>query len=165
MSERERWIVYPLLFLALGASLRDKLVDRTTAKSIVCEELTVVGKDSLGQQPFPFLAKIGRVESASGSPAYGFLVLNGQMEVNGEVNAQQYAFKGVPFLPAIHSVFPISPSDLFRSLQQSIQTPPQTGRPSNETPEGPDVDQSTPPQAPAANSDESNSAATSLDSR
>jgi hypothetical protein len=30
MTERERWIVYPLLFLALGAALRDKLVDRTT---------------------------------------------------------------------------------------------------------------------------------------
>ena len=25
MSERERWIVYPLLFFALGAALRDKL--------------------------------------------------------------------------------------------------------------------------------------------
>ena len=25
MTERERWIVYPLLFLALGAALRDKL--------------------------------------------------------------------------------------------------------------------------------------------
>ena len=45
MTERERWIVYPLLFLALGAALRDKLVDRTTTKSIVCQELTIVDEE------------------------------------------------------------------------------------------------------------------------
>ncbi len=42
MSERERWIVYPLLFLALGAALRDKLLQRTWAKSLVCEQLVMV---------------------------------------------------------------------------------------------------------------------------
>ena len=28
MSERERWIVYPLLLFALGAAIRDKLMQR-----------------------------------------------------------------------------------------------------------------------------------------
>ncbi len=42
MSDRERWIVYPLLFLALGAALRDKLAKQTRAKQIVCEQLYVV---------------------------------------------------------------------------------------------------------------------------
>ena len=51
MSERERWVVYPLLFLALGAALRDKLVDRTTTKSIVCQELTIVDEEPDGQNP------------------------------------------------------------------------------------------------------------------
>jgi len=45
MSERERWIVYPLLFFALGAALRDKFTqqvrtDRLDAGQIACEELT-----------------------------------------------------------------------------------------------------------------------------
>lgn len=39
MSERERWIVYPLLFLALGASLRDKLIKQTLSDKVICEEL------------------------------------------------------------------------------------------------------------------------------
>lgn len=39
MSERERWIVYPLLFLALGAALRDKLIKQTTSDKVICEEL------------------------------------------------------------------------------------------------------------------------------
>ena len=52
MSERERWIVYPLLFFALGAAIRDKLFHQVTtvdlgaesirAHDIVCESLTIV---------------------------------------------------------------------------------------------------------------------------
>ncbi|MCA9239173.1 MAG: hypothetical protein KDA37_03185 [Planctomycetales bacterium] len=50
MSERERWIVYPLLFLALGAALRDKLIKRTTSDVVVadtvqCKELQVVNQN------------------------------------------------------------------------------------------------------------------------
>ena len=33
MTERERWIVYPLLFLALGAALRDKLSEHTKTQA------------------------------------------------------------------------------------------------------------------------------------
>ncbi len=52
MNERERWIVYPLLFFALGASLRDKFLQhvatkelecqRIVAKEIVCEDISVI---------------------------------------------------------------------------------------------------------------------------
>ncbi|MGL4513903.1 MAG: hypothetical protein ACRCT8_12500 [Lacipirellulaceae bacterium] len=47
MTERERWIVYPLLFLALGAALRDKMAKQTRAQQLVCEQLLVV--DSKGR--------------------------------------------------------------------------------------------------------------------
>jgi hypothetical protein len=44
MTERERWIVYPLLFFALGAALRDKFThtvqtDELRAGRILCDEL------------------------------------------------------------------------------------------------------------------------------
>ncbi|TWT85878.1 hypothetical protein Pla123a_06850 [Posidoniimonas polymericola] len=39
MSERERWIVYPLLFLALGAALRDKLIKQTSSERVIAEQL------------------------------------------------------------------------------------------------------------------------------
>ena len=42
MSERERWIIYPLLFFALGAGIRDKILQRVEVKEIVCESLKVV---------------------------------------------------------------------------------------------------------------------------
>lgn len=47
MSERERWIVYPLLFFALGAALRDKFThevrtDQLLAGKIACEELLIL---------------------------------------------------------------------------------------------------------------------------
>jgi hypothetical protein len=64
MNERERWIVYPLLFFALGASLRDKFLQRVTtdelyAKHVICDELSV-------RDP----AKDGRIVArlTSGSP-------------------------------------------------------------------------------------------------
>ncbi|MCE9548521.1 MAG: hypothetical protein K8T25_23850 [Planctomycetia bacterium] len=43
MIERERWIVYPLLFLALGMSLKDKFVapEDLDASHIVCQDLKV----------------------------------------------------------------------------------------------------------------------------
>jgi hypothetical protein len=46
MTERERWTVYPLLFLALGVALKDKMVrsvntDEVHAKKVVCSELVV----------------------------------------------------------------------------------------------------------------------------
>ncbi|MEM8945540.1 MAG: hypothetical protein AAGD11_10170 [Planctomycetota bacterium] len=50
MSERERWIVYPLLFFALGAAIRDKILHRVDAKEIYCESLKIIDQqDPLGQ--------------------------------------------------------------------------------------------------------------------
>ncbi|CAN0338577.1 unnamed protein product, partial [Ectocarpus sp. 4 AP-2014] len=45
LNDRERWIVYPLLFLALGAALRDKIAKQTRAKQIVCETLYLVDSE------------------------------------------------------------------------------------------------------------------------
>jgi hypothetical protein len=39
MSTRERWIVYPLLFLALGAALRDKLIGKLEIGQVICDRL------------------------------------------------------------------------------------------------------------------------------
>ncbi len=50
MSERERWIVYPLLFFALGAAVRDKILHRVDAKEIYCESLKIIDQhDPFGQ--------------------------------------------------------------------------------------------------------------------
>jgi hypothetical protein len=92
MSERERWVVYPLLFLALGAALRDKLFDRTTTRSIVCQELTVVDEQPIGNQPVRVLARIGRTQSADAGGPQGQLLVNGELEVVDEaVIGQQVA--------------------------------------------------------------------------
>jgi hypothetical protein len=93
MTERERWVVYPLLFLALGASLRDKLFDRTTSKSIVCEELMVVDADTGGTEPIRVLAKIGRAELTPNAPPTGRLVVNGDVVI---VDADDLAADGQP---------------------------------------------------------------------
>jgi len=55
MSERERWIVYPLLFFALGTALRDKLLQRIESKEIYCESLKIVDPED----PTRLLAELG----------------------------------------------------------------------------------------------------------
>jgi hypothetical protein len=119
MSERERWIVYPLLFLALGAALRDKLFDMTTSKRIICQELMVVDEDPVGlRSPRP-LARIGRIEGAgNGSAPVGFLYVDGQVEVNGPIVARQIAMRGVPYAPGIWSIIP---PELWQAIQQSTE--------------------------------------------
>ncbi|HVT27515.1 MAG TPA: hypothetical protein VHE81_05795 [Lacipirellulaceae bacterium] len=103
MTERERWVVYPLLFLALGVSLRDKLVDRTITKSIRCEELVVEGEPT-NDGPGRVLAKIGRTEATPTHPAIGYVYVNGEVKVDGLVNAKQYAIDGNLFTPIIQFV-------------------------------------------------------------
>ena len=158
MTERERWVVYPLLFLALGAALRDKLIDRTTTKSIVCEELTVVDQEPRAGEPSRILARIGREPGASGSgylwvngnidvidgdatgqvgrtlvklgrartsptaDAFGFLTVNGQVAVEGQVvvagliNANNFAYRNALFMPLPGATIP--------NLMQSMPAAP-----------------------------------------
>ena len=39
MSERERWVVYPLLFLTLGIAMRDKMLKRVETDNVVAEQV------------------------------------------------------------------------------------------------------------------------------
>jgi hypothetical protein len=64
MSERERWIVYPLLMFALGAAIRDKLMDRVEAKEIRCESLEIVDQ----QDPTRMLARLGIRRASNTDP-------------------------------------------------------------------------------------------------
>ena len=82
MSERERWVVYPLLFLALGVALRDKMLKRVdtdsmiagrgvaspvlNANRVICRELIVQSRD--GQRTMAKIAehkytRSGRLET------------------------------------------------------------------------------------------------------
>jgi hypothetical protein len=174
MSDRERWIVYPLLFLALGASLRDKLVDRTTTKSIACQELLIVDEQPLGREPV-LLARLGGAPREKAEDPYnGQLVLNGQIEVidrdlnqyhaanrlvtigrapfgpkgvvghvgvngqvvvNGAINATLYAYQGQPIFPVLRGVFPgASPPAKLRAMPNALSPQPPAAAPESPSP-------------------------------
>jgi hypothetical protein len=78
MSERERWIVYPLLFFALGAALRDKFTqhvhtEELHAAKIACEELVVLDSDD----PHRSVAKLlsAPSQNSAAGARYGVLAL------------------------------------------------------------------------------------------
>ncbi|MEX2093408.1 MAG: hypothetical protein WD971_12060 [Pirellulales bacterium] len=132
MTERERWIVYPLLFLALGAALRDKLSEHTKTKTIECQELIVYGDEGADQQPVP-LVQIGAVKRTSAdSPHVGQILVNGLIQAQGvradaiqadsiqttNINADKYYFRRVPFAPQpVRAVPGMSTGDWLRAQQ------------------------------------------------
>jgi len=154
MSDRERWIVYPLLFLAMGASLRDKLFGRTTSKSIVCQELIVVDDDRGGRQPLRVLARIGGTErSAENSVREGQMFIDGQLLVEqvrvGTIVADNYSYRGIQFAPTLRAIFPgLTPADVMRALQNSAGA--LQGRSSSGPPAQPPDDQRGDRYAPPA---------------
>jgi hypothetical protein len=130
MTERERWIVYPLLFLALGAALRDKLSEHTKTKSIECQELIVYGEENEGRPSVP-LVQIGAAKRASAdSPHMGQIFVNGLIQAQGvqaegiqagNVNADNYYFRRVPFAPLLRAIPGVSPADWLRAQQQAAE--------------------------------------------
>lgn len=75
MSDRERWIVYPLLFLALAVSLRDKLTQTVRAERVECRALIL---NDARQRPRLMLAPAAAAESPSENPPEGLLLLDAQ---------------------------------------------------------------------------------------
>jgi hypothetical protein len=69
MTDRERWTVYPLLFLVLGITVKDKLARPARFDSIRCGSLVV--EDHAGKD---------RVLIGS-NPAGGIIQLNGDRDV------------------------------------------------------------------------------------
>jgi hypothetical protein len=53
------------------------------------------------------------------------VLVDGHVEVAGELDANQYAYRGTPFVPAA-SRFVITPMDILRALEQS-KRPAQQG--------------------------------------
>ena len=79
MNERERWIVYPLLFFALGAGLRDKFTqqvttDRLFAGKIACEELVVYDSEK-PDRPVAKLSSNPPQGNAKNADRYGVFLL------------------------------------------------------------------------------------------
>jgi hypothetical protein len=135
MTERERWIVYPLLFLALGAALRDKLSEHTKTKSIECQELIVYGEESAGRPSVP-LVQIGAAKrSSADSPHMGQIFVNGLIQAQGvqaegiqadviqagSVNADNYYFRREPFAPLLRAIRGVLPADWLRAQQQAAE--------------------------------------------
>ena len=82
MTSRERWTVYPLLFLAMGLALRaatippaDLKVDAIEAGRVICGEIVVTSDDGTK------LVHIGRVKGSGG----------GRIEISDRTGAEAVA--------------------------------------------------------------------------
>lgn len=128
MSERERWIVYPLLFFALGAAIRDKIVkevrtDRLTADTIRCEAIAIV-------DPNDRQRVLAELSSTSAKPAGGTVAKRYGRLVLTDSDGREYFGLADDLLQMRHirceGVTVINPDDANKTLAQltSMQAPP-----------------------------------------
>ena len=109
MTERERWIVYPLLFLALGTALRDKIFNLTQSQKVVCESLAVFTNGD----PHRPAAVLG-AERLLGGP--GTDLINVDRVHTKYLSADQIVYRGQP-LSAGTGGTTVTPAQFFRMLQ------------------------------------------------
>ncbi len=88
MTDRERWTVYPLLFLALGVAVKDKILRQTDIQTVLCENLVVHDSDGRQQVLLSSSPVGGQVVSLGARNGLGVLVghtdkLAGLMFVDG----------------------------------------------------------------------------------
>ena len=128
MSERERWIVYPLLLLALGSALRDKLFNRTVSQNIICESLRVVD-DNRSDSGFHELIALGpnKIEGRTLGGVLRVAFIDADVIRVRQVVADSYVAHGVPLNPMGRTAVPISPEQLYQLLRQAQAAKAQEG--------------------------------------
>ena len=114
MSERERWIVYPLLFLALGAALRDKLFDLTRSRNVVCEQFVLIDDGQGVPTRQAVLGVMGPVQPG----AVGAVPRGGQLLVDviraRRIIADRFEYKGIPLVPTLRMFPALTPQERMR---------------------------------------------------
>jgi hypothetical protein len=95
MTDRERWTVYPLLFLALGITVKDKLVKIVNVDHVRCNSLVVT--DRSGKE---------RVTVAS-NPAGGIVQLQGDHDVRSVLLGYYNNVAGLMYLDAHGNLRPM----------------------------------------------------------
>ena len=68
MNSRERWTVYPLLFLTLGIALTDKLTRQIQTDRVICKNLLVTDRQGKPQVVVTATAGGGIVQTQANGP-------------------------------------------------------------------------------------------------
>ena len=133
MSSRERWIVFPLLFLALGVSLRDKLIPpnrsqavEVHAESVVCRRLAVVDEANR------LVVQLGTVDAETESLLRQFPSATAM--VVGADGQRYGVFMKLPGIPRWHAMGPDFPMQLDRHATAAPSHDPQGPPPSDVDP-------------------------------
>ena len=134
MTDRERWTVYPLLFLTLGIAVKDKIAGRSTADTVLCSTLVVHDRKGKEQVVISSTPDGGQVVTLGGKNALGVLVghterLAGLMFVDGRGRL----IRSLATMPT--NV--VAPTDANRpgpESQEPPRQPPPNEQPSEERP-------------------------------
>lgn len=124
MTDRERWIVYPLLFLTLGIAVKDKIAGRSTADTVLCNTLVVHDRKGKEQVVISSTPDGGQVVTLGEKNALGVLVghtekLAGLMFVDGRGRL----IRSLATMPTSGAA-PAGPNRPDRETQEPSREPP-----------------------------------------
>jgi hypothetical protein len=142
MSNRERWTVYPLLFLTLGIALTDKVTRRVDTDFVQCKTLLVT--DGRGNP------RVIVTPTAEGGIVEAHAANSGINVILGQTNAMA----GLMFSDASNRLLPqfavpLSPKVPAPAEQEGDEPPPLNGSKADSSPEEPAT-----PKEPGAESRE-----------
>jgi len=137
MTDRERWTVYPLLFLTLGIAVKDKITRITDAEIVKCERMIV--QDRAGKQQVVIAATSSGGLMRMEGPKGGLDLLVGQTD----------RVTGVMFVDAAGNVH--APSIVVaRPSAPKVKPAPKPAPPTAEQAPPEQPEQGLEPQKPAA---------------
>jgi hypothetical protein len=130
MSNRERWTVYPLLFMTLGIALTDKVTRQVNTDLVRCKTLLVTDRQGNPRVIVTPTAEGGIVEAHAAN--------SGINVVLGQTNAMA----GLMFSDASHRLLPqfavpLAPRVPAPAEQEGDEPPPLNGSKADSSPEEP----------------------------
>lgn len=135
MTDRERWTVYPLIFLTLGLALKDKLVEvevvDVQCRNLICNAVHVTDAEGRQRAVVSFDAEGGYVRTNGTKD--GLTVILGHTEQLG----------GLLFVDRKGGVH-VNPGSIYRAPRTMPQAP---SKKADDKPEVPPPDAETPPDS------------------
>ncbi len=136
MSSRERWVVYPLLFLTLGIALKDKITREVSVRTLQCESLLVT--DRQGERQVYISANQSGNTLHARNAGLGPDVILGQVEVSGgrQLAGLMFADEQGRFLTRPGVVVPMIPRKSRKAGEQEEGSKPRiVAEPKQQAPE------------------------------
>lgn len=142
----------PVLLARIGPADGSNGDELPSGSFVLNGQIEVVDRDPSNNQLARPLVTIGRAQFGPAGTIGGHVRVNGQVLVNGAVNAAIYAYQGQPIVPVLRGVFPGAsiPAELMQAIPDALTPKPPANVPETAPPANSSNEEAPSPSSPAA---------------